>query len=59
MLCAQLNGLERCNSLIPLFSLSSLLHSEQLEINQAAQKAVGELDTVLEWLEGLGQKTHT
>ncbi|XP_070815699.1 interleukin 19 like [Chaetodon trifascialis] len=27
----------------------------QLEISQAAQKAVGELDTVLEWLEGLGQ----
>ncbi|XP_030274360.1 interleukin 19 like [Sparus aurata] len=31
------------------------LHAEfiKLEINQAAQKAVGELDTVLEWLEGL------
>ncbi|XP_070759097.1 interleukin 19 like [Enoplosus armatus] len=35
------------------------LHAEfnKLEANQAAQKAVGELDTVLEWLEGLGQKT--
>uniref|UniRef100_A0A3B4TAT3 Interleukin family protein n=1 Tax=Seriola dumerili TaxID=41447 RepID=A0A3B4TAT3_SERDU len=29
----------------------------KLQINQAAQKAMGELDTVLEWLEGLGQKT--
>ncbi|XP_042263096.1 interleukin 19 like [Thunnus maccoyii] len=37
------------------------LHAEfiKLHINQAAQKAVGELDTVLEWLEGLEQKTHT
>ncbi|XP_045885265.1 interleukin 19 like [Micropterus dolomieu] len=37
------------------------LHAEfiKLDINPAAQKAVGELDTVLEWLEGLGQKTHT
>ncbi|XP_042349838.1 interleukin 19 like [Plectropomus leopardus] len=35
------------------------LHAEfnKLNINQAAQKAVGELDTVLDWLEG--QKTHT
>lgn len=35
-----------------------LIHSEQLEINQAAQKAVGELDTVLEWLEGISLKTQ-
>ncbi|XP_031176600.1 interleukin 19 like [Sander lucioperca] len=37
------------------------LHAEfiKLETNQAAQKAMGELDTVLEWLEELGQKTHT
>nr|XP_046241225.1 interleukin 19 like [Scatophagus argus] len=37
------------------------LHAEfiKLEINQAAKKAVGELDTVLDWLEGLGQKTLT
>lgn len=42
-----------------LFVHFSLLHSEQLKINQAAQKAVGELDTVLDWLEGLGQKTHS
>ncbi|XP_070706865.1 interleukin 19 like [Pempheris klunzingeri] len=36
------------------------LHAEfiKLEINQAAQKAVGELDTVLEWLEGLSPKTQ-
>ncbi|XP_044034844.1 interleukin 19 like [Siniperca chuatsi] len=36
------------------------LHAEfiKLEINPAAKKAVGELDTVLEWLEGLSQKTH-
>lgn len=33
--------------------------AEQLQTNQAAQKAVGELNTVLEWLDGLGQKTHT
>ncbi|KAM7422299.1 hypothetical protein PAMA_010388 [Pampus argenteus] len=37
------------------------LHAEfiKLHINQAAQKAMGELDTVLEWLEGLGQKKQT
>ncbi|KAM9409068.1 interleukin 19 like [Pholidichthys leucotaenia] len=29
----------------------------KLQINQAAQKAVGELDTVLEWLEGLEHKS--
>uniref|UniRef100_A0A673BTE0 Interleukin family protein n=1 Tax=Sphaeramia orbicularis TaxID=375764 RepID=A0A673BTE0_9TELE len=36
------------------------LHAEfiKLQINQAAQKAVGELDTVLDWLEGFGPKTH-
>nr|WOH29318.1 interleukin 20-like protein [Lateolabrax maculatus] len=36
------------------------LHAEfiKLEINQAAQKAVGELDTVLEWLEGISLKTQ-
>ncbi|XP_069007403.1 interleukin 19 like [Embiotoca jacksoni] len=35
------------------------VHAEfnKLQINQASQKAVGELDTVLEWLEGVGQKT--
>ncbi|XP_010737134.3 interleukin 19 like [Larimichthys crocea] len=35
------------------------LHAEfiRLETNQAAQKAMGELDTVLEWLEGLGQNS--
>ncbi|XP_034022801.1 interleukin 19 like [Thalassophryne amazonica] len=33
------------------------LHAEfaKLEVKKAAQKAVGELDTVLDWLEGLGQ----
>ncbi|CAK6955779.1 interleukin 19 like [Scomber scombrus] len=37
------------------------LHAEfiKLHINQAALKAVGELDTVFEWLEGLGQQTQT
>ncbi|XP_040014978.1 interleukin 19 like [Xiphias gladius] len=37
------------------------LHTEflKLQINQGAQKAMGELDTVLEWLEGLSQKTHS
>ncbi|KAM9362238.1 interleukin 19 like [Symphorus nematophorus] len=37
------------------------LHAEfiKLEINQAAHKAVGELDTVLDWLEGQGQKTQS
>ncbi|KAG8007936.1 Interleukin-20 [Nibea albiflora] len=39
------------------FSPPPFFLSEQLEINQAAGKAMGELDTVLEWLEGLGQKT--
>ncbi|XP_040889389.1 interleukin 19 like [Toxotes jaculatrix] len=36
------------------------LHAEfiKLQANQAAQKAVAELDTVLEWLEALGQKTR-
>lgn len=38
--------------------LSSLLlflpNTEQLEIQQAAQKAIGELNTVLDWMEGLG-----
>uniref|UniRef100_A0A3Q4H099 Interleukin 19 like n=1 Tax=Neolamprologus brichardi TaxID=32507 RepID=A0A3Q4H099_NEOBR len=29
----------------------------QLQANRAAQKAMGELDTVLEWLEALGPKT--
>uniref|UniRef100_A0A3Q3R898 Interleukin family protein n=1 Tax=Monopterus albus TaxID=43700 RepID=A0A3Q3R898_MONAL len=35
------------------------LHAEfiKLQVNQAAQKAMGELDTVLEWLEGVGQRT--
>ncbi|XP_037635278.1 interleukin 19 like [Sebastes umbrosus] len=35
------------------------LHAEfiKLDINQAAQKAVGELDTVLEWMESLGPIT--
>uniref|UniRef100_A0A3Q4ANB6 Interleukin family protein n=1 Tax=Mola mola TaxID=94237 RepID=A0A3Q4ANB6_MOLML len=28
----------------------------KLDMNKAAQKAVGELDTVLDWLEGLSQK---
>uniref|UniRef100_A0A8C2XJ20 Interleukin 19 like n=1 Tax=Cyclopterus lumpus TaxID=8103 RepID=A0A8C2XJ20_CYCLU len=40
---------------IVLSVFSPFLSIEQLDINQAAQKAVGELDTVLEWLEG--QKT--
>ncbi|KAF3689689.1 Interleukin-20 [Channa argus] len=37
------------------------LHADfiKLQINQAAQKAVGELGIVLEWLEGLGQKAHS
>ncbi|XP_051269886.1 interleukin 19 like [Dicentrarchus labrax] len=38
------------------------LHAEfiKLEIKEAAQKAVGELDTVLDWLEGLTHdQTHT
>ncbi|XP_047439662.1 interleukin 19 like [Mugil cephalus] len=37
------------------------VHAEfiKLQINQAAKKAVGELNTVLEWLETLEQKTHT
>ncbi|XP_034554203.1 interleukin 19 like [Notolabrus celidotus] len=37
------------------------LHAEfdKLEINQAAQKAVGELDTVLEWLEALKSNTRS
>ncbi|XP_071350445.1 interleukin 19 like [Trachinotus anak] len=36
------------------------IHAEfiKLQINQAAQKAMGELDTVLEWLEDLVQITH-
>ncbi|XP_068451237.1 interleukin 19 like, partial [Clinocottus analis] len=37
------------------------LHAEfiKLDIAQAAQKAVGELDTVLEWLEEMNGHTHT
>ncbi|XP_029358854.1 interleukin 19 like [Echeneis naucrates] len=31
----------------------------KLEVGQAAQKAMGELDTVLEWLEGLNQKIQS
>lgn len=42
-----------------LNSLFCLPDFEQLETNKAAQKAVGELDTVLEWLEGLDDKTLT
>ncbi|KAI9521028.1 hypothetical protein NQZ68_010729 [Dissostichus eleginoides] len=36
------------------------VHAEfiKLEISQAAKKAVGELDTVLEWMEGLVLKTR-
>ncbi|XP_026162988.1 interleukin 19 like [Mastacembelus armatus] len=36
------------------------LHAEfiKLQVNQAAQKAVGELDTLLQWLEGLVHKIH-
>ncbi|XP_028302030.1 interleukin 19 like [Gouania willdenowi] len=36
------------------------VHAEfdKLQINQAAVKAVGELGTVLDWLDGLGQKTQ-
>uniref|UniRef100_A0A668VKW3 Interleukin family protein n=1 Tax=Oreochromis aureus TaxID=47969 RepID=A0A668VKW3_OREAU len=36
------------------------VHAEfiKLQANRAAQKAVGELDTVLEWLEALGPKTQ-
>nr|XP_043879444.1 interleukin 19 like [Solea senegalensis] len=35
------------------------VHAEfiKLQINEAAQKAMGELDVVLGWLDGLGQKT--
>ncbi|XP_030586267.1 interleukin 19 like [Archocentrus centrarchus] len=37
------------------------VHAEfiKLQVNKAAQKAVGELDTVLEWMEALGPKTQT
>ncbi|XP_069394073.1 interleukin 19 like [Paralichthys olivaceus] len=37
------------------------LHAEfiKLQTNEGAQKAMGELDTVLEWLEGLSQRTHS
>lgn len=41
---------------VPSFCLPDF---EQLETNKAAQKAVGELDTVLEWLEGLDQRALT
>uniref|UniRef100_A0A8D2ZXX6 Interleukin family protein n=1 Tax=Scophthalmus maximus TaxID=52904 RepID=A0A8D2ZXX6_SCOMX len=36
------------------------IHAEfiKLQASEAAQKAMGELDTVLDWLEGLSQKTH-
>uniref|UniRef100_A0A3B3CLC1 Interleukin 19 like n=1 Tax=Oryzias melastigma TaxID=30732 RepID=A0A3B3CLC1_ORYME len=36
------------------------MHTEfdKLQIQEAAQKAVGELNTVLDWLEGLGHKTQ-
>ncbi|XP_074524813.1 interleukin 19 like [Halichoeres trimaculatus] len=37
---------------------SVLAEFDKLEITQAAQKAVGELDTVLEWLEGLKRNTR-
>ncbi|XP_007561300.2 interleukin 19 like isoform X2 [Poecilia formosa] len=36
---------------------SVLANFDKLQIQQAAQKAVGELGTVLDWLEGLGSKT--
>ncbi|KAM4740173.1 interleukin 19 like [Anableps anableps] len=36
---------------------SVLANFDKLQIQQAAQKAVGELDTVLDWLEGLGPKS--
>ncbi|XP_036007786.1 interleukin 19 like isoform X1 [Fundulus heteroclitus] len=36
---------------------SVLAKFDKLQIEQAAQKAVGELDTVLEWLEGLAPKS--
>lgn len=43
----------------PFFHFSLVpLSAEQLQANRAAQKAVGELDTVLEWLEALGPKTQ-
>lgn len=35
---------------------SLLFPSDQLQIRPAAHKAVGELNTVLDWLDGLGQK---
>ncbi|KAL6111663.1 il20 [Pungitius sinensis] len=36
---------------------SVIAEFDTLDINQAAKKAVGELDTVLEWLQGLSQNT--
>uniref|UniRef100_A0A3B5Q179 Interleukin family protein n=1 Tax=Xiphophorus maculatus TaxID=8083 RepID=A0A3B5Q179_XIPMA len=39
-------------------TIDSVLASfDKLQIQQAAQKAVGELGTVLDWLEGLGSKS--